>query len=111
MTGLKIEFLYNKIESVGSISEAIRDISSLPKSLFIMDKVALIVAPISAVELAIPLPIGILLLISRDIFSHSLSGILNLSNTFSIAFLDFLGPKLIFSFFSSRVATENMSIA
>ena len=98
------------MESVGSISEAIKDISSSFKFLFKIDSVALIVAPISAVELAIPLPTGMSLFKFKDIFLLSSRGILNFSKTFSMAFLDFLGPKSI-SFFSSNVAIENISIA
>ena len=108
---VKLSLSGEYIKEYSSISEAIKDISSSFSFLFKIDNVALIVAPISAVELAIPLPIGMLLFKSNDIFLLSSMGILNFSNTFSMAFLDFLDPRLISSFFSSRLAMENISIA
>src|SRR5699024_1987224 len=109
--GLKILFFSIYIESVGSIVDANFAISSLLNSFFINPNVAPIVAPMSAVELAIPLPTGILLFIFKDIFLLSSIGILNFLNTASMAFLDFDGPIFILFNFSSTSAVEYKSIA
>ncbi|VIF99909.1 Uncharacterised protein [Clostridioides difficile] len=109
--GLNILFLSINIESVGSISAANLEISSLLKSLSINDNVAFMVAPISAVELAIPFPTGILLFIFKEIFLVSFLGKLNFSNTFSIANLDLYLPKFISTNFSSIYTLEYISIA
>ena len=109
--GLNILCWFNSRESVASIFTANFEISSPVKVLFNIDSVALIVAPISAVELAIPFPTGIWLFILSDIFLVSSTGNPNFSKTSSIARRDFLGPFWMISLPSSKVATENKLIA